>query len=78
VEIHRYNCHLSSYICDERINHTTKLFVVAVTDSSDSNYCFKSYSEKHSACRGHLHVRVDRNNIDDCCNKGQGYAVEVL
>ena len=59
-------------------NRVMKMFIVTVTKGSDSYYCFKSYSGKHSACRGRLHLRDDRINVDDCCKNGRGYAVEVF
>ena len=57
-----------------------KTVFVTATGDSDSNYCFKNYNEKHSACRGRLHVHDDRtnSNTDECCKKGQGHAAEVF
>jgi len=55
-----------------------KILAVTATEGADYSNCFRSYSEKHSACRGRLHVRGDVKTIDDCCKKGQGYAAEVL
>jgi len=54
-----------------------KLFAGTATGGADSNHCFRSYSRKHTACRGRLHVHDYAKNIDDCCKRGQGYAAEV-
>lgn len=53
------------------------IVILQVTRGSESIHCFKNYSEKHSACRGHLRIRVDGTNVDECCKKGQGYVAEL-
>lgn len=49
--------------------------LLQVTDGAD--YCFRSYSDKYSACRGRLHARDYRKDIGDCCKTGQGYAAQL-